>query len=106
MELVAPLIVFAVAMVLALAVRRFVLAAQVRARRPGRLRVELGGARDELSLAGDARSYSRELTLGPGQAVRLDLAFEGPCEATSPRARCFEIVDMKAWPAGADAERR
>ena len=86
--------------------RRLVLTARLRALRPGLLRLELGGTRDELRLAGETLPYRRELALGPRQALRLELAFDGPCEATSPRARCVEILDMKASPAGADAEPR
>jgi phosphoglycerol transferase len=82
--------------------RHLVLTARLRALRPGLLRLEAGGTRDELRLAGETLPYRRELALGPRQALRLELAFDGPCEATSPRARCVEILDMKASPAEAD----
>ena len=79
--------------------QRLVLSARLRALRPGRLRLRLGDALDELELDGAARPYRRELAIAPGRRVRLEIAFDGPCEATSPRPRCVEIIDMKAEPA-------
>ncbi|HXY41961.1 MAG TPA: hypothetical protein VEQ10_19955 [Vicinamibacteria bacterium] len=81
--------------------RRLMLSAGMRAARPGRLRVRVEGHEDTLALAGEVVAYRRELTLAPGGRLRLEMRFEGPCEATSPRPRCVEVLDMKATDAGA-----
>jgi phosphoglycerol transferase len=83
--------------------RRLVLSARLRALRPGRLRLRGEGFEDDVVLAGETLTYRRELTIGPGRRLRLDMAFDGPCEATSPRPRCVEIIDMEALPAQASA---
>ena len=83
--------------------RRLVLTARVRTHRPGRVRLRVDGIEDELQVSGQEVSYRRELTIAPGRRARLEMAFDGPCEATSPRPRCVEIIDMKASPAEAEA---
>jgi phosphoglycerol transferase len=83
--------------------RRLALEARFRSLRPGTLRLLGDGFTDELSLAGDTRPWRRELTLGARRRLRLGFDFLGPCEATAPRARCLEIVGLRAvaLPAGA-----
>jgi len=80
--------------------RRLVVSAGLRAGRPGRLRLRLDGHEDTLVLAGEVVPYRRELTVAAGGRLRLEMAFAGPCEATSPRPRCVEVIDMKATDGG------
>ena len=76
--------------------RRLLLEARFRALRPGTLRLHGDGFADELPLAGETRAYRREIGVAGGRRLRLAFEFAGPCEATAPRARCIEIIDMKA----------
>jgi len=43
------------------------------------------------------------LTIGARQRLRFELTFDGPCEATSPRPRCVELVEFEARPDDAEA---
>ena len=84
--------------------RRLQLEGRFHALRPGTLRLHGDGFADELPLRGETRPYRREITIGAQRRLRLAFEFEGPCEATAPRARCVEIIDMKAVPLAPGAE--
>jgi hypothetical protein len=79
--------------------QRFLLSGRLRAARQGEVTVAAGEATERVGVASTPAPYAREVSIQGGSKLRLELAFQGPCEEQKAQpSRCFQAIGFEAKP--------